>query len=672
MKYRWKTALFLILPILVEIFVFNFSVLSGKIQGWEEYREFQMAESESMYLLSDGGYLCTNEERTWVELTNIDQNIHTMYLDADIPIQNFVTVNIYGIDKGSSKYYLMGSQNIVPDVEESKWIDLHFYEEAKSIKLEFPVMHNSVLHINDIRLNEEKPLFIHWERILILYILGAFIYILKKNKNPKAIWNISFEEGEKKYAFAVWICMLVLAVAVCAMVQLNTASNEIHQSLAEAFMEGRTYIDEEPPQYLIEMDNPYDFHAREELQAETEELYLWDYAYYDGHYYVYFGVLPVLLLYLPIYALTGVMLRTDIVLGLFCLMLIPACFYLVYAVFGRWYKRCPYILYPVFSIALFFGSGVITLLRRPAVYEVCIISGMVCVIAGLAFWISAGAKNGLCAWKLFAGSLLVAATAACRPQFLIGMLLAPILFIPVLIEDKKIKIGKHIGEIVVFSIPFIVVAASVMTYNYVRFDSIFEFGATYNLTTNDVTGRGWNVARTGYGIYEYLLRPLCIKTQFPFLAFQDMDTSYVGLTIYEKHFGGIIWYNPLIFLAFGKIAGKRDKKEAGILNGLAIASIVCTVLVVIANANMGGIVERYQSDFLWMVYLFIIIRLLWKIDSITDETDKQKYRNKIILLVLLTVFMNFLMLWTDDIYDVYENNIQIYTKLKNMLEIWRG
>ena len=45
--------------------------------------------------------------------------------------------------------------------------------------------------------------------------------------------------------------------------------------------------------------------ARDELQKQTGESYLFDVAYYEGHYYVYFGVLPVLLFYLPFYLLTG-------------------------------------------------------------------------------------------------------------------------------------------------------------------------------------------------------------------------------------------------------------------------------------------------------------------------------------------------------------------------------
>ena len=45
---------------------------------------------------------------------------------------------------------------------------------------------------------------------------------------------------------------------------------------------------------------------------ETGENYLWDTAYYEGHYYVYFGVVPVLLFYLPFYLVTGANFPTAI------------------------------------------------------------------------------------------------------------------------------------------------------------------------------------------------------------------------------------------------------------------------------------------------------------------------------------------------------------------------
>ncbi len=63
--------------------------------------------------------------------------------------------------------------------------------------------------------------------------------------------------------------------------------------MTKAIMDGRLYLDEEPPQYLEEMDNPYDFNQREYLQVRHKDQpeYKWDYAYYDGKYYIYFGIL---------------------------------------------------------------------------------------------------------------------------------------------------------------------------------------------------------------------------------------------------------------------------------------------------------------------------------------------------------------------------------------------
>lgn len=47
------------------------------------------------------------------------------------------------------------------------------------------------------------------------------------------------------------------------------------------------------------------------------------------------------------------------------------------------------------------------------------------------------------------------------------------------------------------------------------------------------------------------------------------------------------------------------------------------------------------------------------------------FRNKIVVLTLLTIFLNFLLLWIDDIYDVFDNNLTVYTNLKYLFEFWR-
>ena len=51
-----------------------------------------------------------------------------------------------------------------------------------------------------------------------------------------------------------------------------------YAELAKAMAHGQLYLEEEPPQWLQEMENPYDKGARDELQKQTGEAYLFDVA----------------------------------------------------------------------------------------------------------------------------------------------------------------------------------------------------------------------------------------------------------------------------------------------------------------------------------------------------------------------------------------------------------
>ena len=83
-----------------------------------------------------------------------------------------------------------------------------------------------------------------------------------------------------------------------------------------------------------------------------------------------------------------------------------------------------------------------------------------------------------------------------------------------------------------------------MWYNAARFGSPFDFGANYNLTTNDMTGRGFVAGRTGLGIFTYLLQPPMVNAVFPFIRDFTASTVYQGRTLMESSLGGAIGYFP--------------------------------------------------------------------------------------------------------------------------------
>lgn len=73
-----------------------------------------------------------------------------------------------------------------------------------------------------------------------------------------------------------------------------------YDELAQAILDGKTYIDNnDVPQSLLDLENPYDTTARTVASQASGDHYRWDVAFFNGHYYVYFGIVPLLLMYLP-------------------------------------------------------------------------------------------------------------------------------------------------------------------------------------------------------------------------------------------------------------------------------------------------------------------------------------------------------------------------------------
>ena len=108
---------------------------------------------------------------------------------------------------------------------------------------------------------------------------------------------------------------IVMVIAVCILPMglsphyNGTFSNwrNLYEVMTESILEGHLYIDygDMDPE-LLKMDNPYDPVMRKELGVNFH----WDHALYHGRYYMYYGIVPVFLVFLPYRILTGTSLTT--------------------------------------------------------------------------------------------------------------------------------------------------------------------------------------------------------------------------------------------------------------------------------------------------------------------------------------------------------------------------
>lgn len=373
-------------------------------------------------------------------------------------------------------------------------------------------------------------------------------------------------------------------------------------------------METEPPDFLKEMENPYDTDLRKNIASELEESVKWDHAYYNGRYYVYFGVVPELLFYYPYYEFAGSVdedgefqggiLPHVSVIFLCAAMEVIAVYLLLREIIRLWYRKTPFLLYLFLSAIFSMGCGVLTILLHADFYSVPIICGLDFSLLGLYFWLSAkrtGKESGkLSVLRLCMGSLCMALVAGCRPQMVIMSFLSLPLFWEEIKEKRFLKLRTIFG----FILPYLIVAAGLMYYNYARFGSPFDFGANYNLTTNDMTARGMELGRTGLGVFTYLFQPVNLEAVFPFIIQNNFSSTYLGRTILENTYGGVFAAN-LILLPLLMLPWLRKYYKETCCRRISYCCFAFAVVVLIADTQMAGILPRYYSDFTWMLYLAV-------------------------------------------------------------------
>ena len=81
----------------------------------------------------------------------------------------------------------------------------------------------------------------------------------------------------------------------------------------DAWEKGQLNIDFEVDSRILELENPYDYQARRLAGG----YYLWDRAMYDGKYYSYFGIAPIVTVYYPYWLIKGALPGDSTVMAVF-------------------------------------------------------------------------------------------------------------------------------------------------------------------------------------------------------------------------------------------------------------------------------------------------------------------------------------------------------------------
>lgn len=609
----------LIAVLLMEIFVFNWRFIEGI--GYEEKSVDTFTCGSAVTFLGNNRIRIENNGDKFVEFAGVDTNCDNIYVDIkNIMCDNPASIQdgqsrdfqrvpvVLGItDEANSEYRDTPERIIAEGVERTKYIKLHTAGATEKIRIKFNGCENKTLVLNEISVNKQVPFSLNLLRMLFVY--GVLLLAYAFRKGSKA-FEVKYDRNSYGQLWAVILLMaanIVLSGIMCFSnpMFINPGLEHHHQydKLAQSFINGHVYLDyAEPPQSLIDMENPYDKDGRDKVMAQTQSSYKWDTAYYDGKYYVYFGALPVILYYMPHRLMTGEEFSTHAGVFLNLVFFIFFAFLLVRAIIKKYFKDIPFVNYLMLSQVFVMSSGIVFAMRRPDLYAMPITMGLGFTTSGLYFWVTAldcRTKVMRCV-KLAVGSLFMALVAGCRPQMLIASFLAIPLFWKDVFKNKKLFSKTSLGETLAFVLPYVPVAAAAMWYNYARFGSVFDFGANYNLTTNDMTRRGFNIGRLPFGLFAYFIQLPVTYAKFPFITGTNLGNNYMGTTICEMMCGGVLATQPLLWLLAFTRSLKDDLKKKGIF-GFVVCSAVFSVVVAAVDTEMAGILYRYYLDYSYLL-----------------------------------------------------------------------
>lgn len=615
----------IMLVFLIECFVFNWPfweslTFSGRIDSPEcqigtgltvEGEWIRVSDPDEAYVQIDcGGVHVDNVGLEISTPTASDASSWRQLSGEIIPIHLEVT------DAGNAIPYELPQTEYCSGLADSHVIRVHLSGGSQQLRIYFDGQ-DAVFRVEDVSVNCIRQFNFSGPRALILLALVlAFQLFRPSSFLYKEVFDFS-RSRLTKVSVCVVVCLSALvSVFATQIAGINgTADTEDlenqasgvyildfnhYNHLAESIVEGSASLDLPVADTLKLLDNPYDSAARSAALQEAGEAAYLDYAYYDGSYYCYFGVLPALLLYVPYELITGHDLRTDYAAAFLSVCFVVSLSLVVARFYQRYFKGGSLGLFLVALISILFGSGVLYLAYLPQTYSIPILSGLSLALLGIFFWLGASDGTGVSKVKLFAGGACIALTMACRPQYVLLALLAFPIFWNEITRQRLFFSRKGLTNTALVMTPFVFVAIPLMVYNNARFGSPIDFGAEYNLTGADMVSRGFSVSRFWGCLFEYFVQPLNINASYPFIHGIDMSVDYQGFWFFEPYLGGFFAFSPVCCALLLIYHFRNELRASGLLGMVAM---LCAISLVIVSFDLqaASITTRYFSDFAWML-----------------------------------------------------------------------
>lgn len=504
----------------------------------------------------------------------------------------------------------------------------------------------AVLNIEDARANVRVPFNWSWPRVCLLALFTIFIAAFQPWSK---LWRVSLnlESRLQRLAFMLAALPLIILTAFAVILQIRYATPlrfhdpgnytydfDQYAHVADALLKGQTHLDLPVPQALSRLSNPYDPQLRNAILAKNTPNVYWDYAFYHGRWYSYFGVLPAIVLFLPYRVISswfipaGAILPTGAATIICLLGFFIAGSMLVIRLAQRIHAKVSLASTWLSIILFFITSNTLYLCFRTTFYSVPMAASLMVTMIGLYHWFTASndeVSTGVFSRKRVAlGSFFIALNLGCRPTFILAGLLALVLFknhwlTPLRALIQLTKRGMLLSSqsyhacasiarfLLITLIPVLLTFIPFGWYNACRFGSPTNFGNEYQITITDMTTMRIPSQNVLPSIFAYLGLPLRFTADFPWIGIQSIvlpQWQYV-----EPMIGGLFTLCPLATVALFACVNIRQLNTHSMTH-IARMSMLLATLILVFDTLKAGLGWRYIADFAWLIALGAVIGLV--------------------------------------------------------------
>lgn len=707
----WLLVVLAVIALLIEVLVFNSSAL---FFDKDKYQEIELNLPKANVNGKEQSGFLINKQNAALEINLPNIDVGSIYFTTNYGSPLITDFEVSIKDQGLSYQWAKVATGQVATLganeHSSALVKVSSSGKAKALQVAFNLKGNSAFLITKVVVNQAIPF--NFSLIRVGLMLGLFIIIsvlacgcarnrsiavdgtLYKRVNRAILVVGVLASALTFHVMAPWsasasgfkpIALGILPYSTAdgsVLVDLPKNDDEFitldaFAQQLDAWLKGQLALDFKPDARLQYLDNVYDPSERN----FKEVPYLWDRAYYQGQYYSYFGIAPIITTYLPVYLITGKLPCSALANFINLLFVAVAFNYLLTRLTSLFMTKVNPLLFLLSKLCALLMTQAFFVVYGFTFYGIAYLSaiGFFCLsIAWSLSYLNFIPKDGSlsCAWlkkltdkkallQLCLSGVSLVGLVASRPLDLLVLLCFLVPFFIHLLLSKSLVLNK-VKSFVVVAIPVAIGAVALMSYNYMRFDSVFEFGQFRQLTVFDTNFHMENLSieRAWTILTHFLWSSFNYVSQFPYV----LSNSYVELNMGNYSFvperSGILayvftWSIFLVGMSISRTGLFKPLNAQGFKTNFSDLSIkeqinylwtVITMVIIlliptflILIGGNAGLTQRYTTDVMMVVAIlcFMQANLQPTQNNIHDTRESASFKAMIYITLIVMLLMTF-------------------------------